>query len=99
MNDPPMSTEEMAEEARRWAESEMPNVGMEDSPDAVPRARESTQINIRLPCKMVDILKEFANREGIGYQALMKRWLDERIRQERDRLRYEQEAKERSLLK
>ncbi len=31
--------------------------------------------------------KEFARREGIGYQVLMKRWLDERIRTERDRRR------------
>ena len=40
------------------------------------RARESTQINIRLPCQMVEILKEFARRAGIGYQVLMKRWLE-----------------------
>jgi hypothetical protein len=49
------------------------------------------QINIRLPCQMVAILKEFARRSGIGYQVLLKRWLDERIRKERDRLRQEQE--------
>ncbi len=40
-------------------------------------------ISIRLPSQMVSILKEFARRAGIGYQVLMKRWLDDRIRQER----------------
>ena len=36
---------------------------------------------------MVTILKEFARRQGIGYKALMKKWLDDRIREERDKLR------------
>jgi hypothetical protein len=35
---------------------------------------------------MLTILKAFARREGIGYQVLMKRWLDERISEERDEL-------------
>jgi hypothetical protein len=35
---------------------------------------------------MVAILKEFARRSGIGYQVLMKKWLDERIVREHDRL-------------
>jgi hypothetical protein len=86
-----MTAEEMAEEARRWAQGELPAGGLVDAPEAVPRAKESMQINIRLPCQMVEILKEFARRLGIGYQVLMKRWLDDRIRQERERLRQEQE--------
>jgi hypothetical protein len=91
MNDERMSAEEMAEEARRWAAGELPPGGLVDAPDAVPRAKESVSISIRLPRLMVEILKEFARRSGIGYQVLMKRWLDERIRQERKRLRQEQE--------
>jgi hypothetical protein len=91
MSDAPMNAEEMAEEARRWAEGELPPGGLVDAPEAVPRAKESMQINIRLPCQMVAILKEIARRSGIGYQVLMKRWLDERLRQERERLRQEQE--------
>ncbi len=54
------------------------------------RAKESMQISLRLPRQMIEILKEFARRAGIGYEVLVKRWLDERIRQERDRLRQEQ---------
>ncbi len=91
MTEKRMSDEELAEEARRWDERQYTLAGWEDAPEAVPRAKESTQINIRLPRQMVEILKEFARRAGTGYQVLMKRWLDERIRQERDHLRQEQE--------
>jgi predicted DNA binding CopG/RHH family protein len=91
MTEKRMTDEELAEEARRWDKRELTPAGWEDAPEAVPRAKESTQINIRLPLQMVEILKEFARREGIGYQVLMKRWLDERIRQERERFRQEQE--------
>jgi hypothetical protein len=90
MNDIPMSAEEMAEEARRWATGEFPPGGLVDAPEAIPRVNQSTQINIRLPRQMVAILKEFARRSGIGYQVLMKRWLDDRIRQEREQYRQEQ---------
>src|SRR5262245_37626061 len=91
MNDARMTPEEMAEEARRWIEGEPPPDGLVDAPEAVPRAKESVAISIRLPRQMVEILKEFARRLGIGYQVLMKRWLDERLRQEREHLRQEQE--------
>jgi predicted DNA binding CopG/RHH family protein len=91
MTEKRMTDDELTEEARRWDTRELTPAGWEDAPDAVPRAKESTQINIRLPRQMVEILKEFARRLGIGYQVLMKRWLDERIRQERERLRLEQE--------
>jgi hypothetical protein len=91
MTDKRMTDEELAHEAQLWDNRELIPSGWEDAPDAVPRAKESMQISIRLPCQMVAILKEFARRSGIGYQVLMKRWLDERIRQERKRLRQEQE--------
>ena len=91
MTEKHMSDEELTEEARRWDAREVTPAGWEDAPEAVPRAKESMQINIRLPRQMVEILKEFARRSGIGYQVLMKRWLDERIRQERERFRQEQQ--------
>jgi hypothetical protein len=91
MTEKRMTNEELAKEARRWDNREVTPAGWEDAPEAVPRAKESMQINIRLPRKMVEILKEFARRSGTGYQVLMKRWLDERIRQERERFRQEQE--------
>ena len=92
-----INEEELAEEARRWDERRVSPVDWEDAPDAVPRAKESVAISIRLPRQMVEILKEFARRTGIGYQVLMKRWLDERIRQERERFRKELERRRREL--
>ena len=89
MNDERMSAEEMAEEARLWAEGEAPPGSLVDAPDAVPRAKESVSLSIRLPRRMVEVLEEFARRSGIGCQVLIKRWLDERIRQERECLRQE----------
>jgi predicted DNA binding CopG/RHH family protein len=87
MNNERMTDAEMAEEARRWAEGELPAEKLVDAPDAVPRAKESVAISIRLPSQMVSILKEFARRAGIGYQVLMKRWLDDRIRRECEKRR------------
>jgi hypothetical protein len=81
-----LTDEELAREAQRWDNREVSPAEWIDAPDAVPRAKESVAISLRLPVKMVAILKEFARRERIGYQVLMKRWLDERIREERDRL-------------
>jgi len=77
-----LSDEELAREAGRWAHPDLDLAGWEDAPDAVPRNAESVAISLRLPKKMLDILREFARREGIGYQVLMKRWLDDRIRRE-----------------
>src|SRR5260221_10727760 len=87
--------EELAEEARRWDNQTITPAGWEDAPDAVPRARESIAISIRLPKQMVEILKEFARRSGLGYQVLMKRWLDDRIRLEHKRLKAEIARKKR----
>jgi hypothetical protein len=76
------TAEELAEEARRWNNREITPAGWTDAPEAVPRAGDSLSISIRLPRRMVTILEEFARRSGVDYQVLMKRWLDERIREE-----------------
>jgi predicted DNA binding CopG/RHH family protein len=76
------SDQELAEEAKSWDERRLTPAGWQDAPEAVPRAGESIAISIRLPRQMVTILKEFASRAGTGYQVLMKKWLDERIRKE-----------------
>ena len=76
---------ELAEEARRWESGELTPKDWSDAPDGVPRTRESVPISLRVPAPMLVILKEFARREGVGYQVLMKRWLDERIGAERGR--------------
>ena len=48
----------------------------------VDRAGKTVAVSVRLPERQLGILKEFARREGTGYQTLMKRWLDDRIRDE-----------------
>ncbi|MSR52943.1 MAG: hypothetical protein EXS09_06585 [Gemmataceae bacterium] len=77
--------DELAEEAGRWDAGSLTPKGWVDAPDAVPNAKESVPISLRVPAPMLLILKEYARREGVGYQVLMKRWLDERISTERDR--------------
>lgn len=58
-----------------------------DAPEAVPGAATSKSISLRMPHQMLAILKAIARREGVGYQVLLKRWLDERIRQEWNQMR------------
>ena len=70
-----MTDAELAEEARKWDTRELTPSMLIDAPEAIPRVGESTAISIRLPTKMLALLKEFARREGLGYQVLMKRWL------------------------
>jgi hypothetical protein len=82
----PASNEELASEARRWDAGEVDTRGWREAQEAIPRAASAILISIRVPAQMLGVLKAFARREGVGYQVLMKRWLDERIRQERDAL-------------
>ena len=77
-----MTKEQLTKEAARWTGKKGDLAGFIDAPDAVPRQAESVPISIRVPKVMLEILREFARREGVGYQVLMKRWLDDRIRQE-----------------
>lgn len=86
---------QLAEEAAAWDRRELTPAEFEPDDDAVPRAKEATAISLRLPNHLLAVLKKFAEREGIGYQVLLKRWLDDRIRLERDRLREARLAKPR----
>jgi hypothetical protein len=81
-----MTDKDLVRETARWETREIDPRGWDDAPEAVPRAGESTAISMRIPNKMLGILREFARRQGIGYQVLIKRWLDDRIRQEADAL-------------
>lgn len=78
--------EQLAREVCEWENGTFLKAKWIESPEAVPRSGESKAISIRLPVKMLEILKLFAEKKGIGYQVLIKQWLDERIRQERDRM-------------
>ena len=81
-----LTDEELAHEAQRWDKREDSPTNWEDAAEAVPRTSESVAISIRLPKQLLALLREFARRKGIGYQVLIKRWLDERIRDEYKRL-------------
>jgi hypothetical protein len=86
-----MTDAELAEEARQWSEGELTPADLVDAPEAAPRAKESELLNLRLPRMMVTLLTEFARREGISCQVLIKRWLDERIRQEHQKREMEKQ--------
>jgi predicted DNA binding CopG/RHH family protein len=77
----------LAAEATEWDATRQIPPDFVDEPRAVPRAGEATAISLRLPNALLALLKKFAEREGIGYQVLLKRWLDDRLRLERERLR------------
>ena len=77
----------LAAEAAEWDSRRRTPSGFSDAEEAVPRAHEATAISIRIPNTLLALLKKFAEREGIGYQVLIKRWLDDRLRVERERLR------------
>jgi hypothetical protein len=83
----PDSIEALAQEVREWEDGTRTLEGWVDAPEKIPNIGKSTLIDFRVPTDMLTILKEFARRERIGYQVLMKRWLDDRIREERDKLR------------
>lgn len=89
----PATREQLADEARHWESGGTPR-GWRPADGAAPRAAESKQISLRLPVAMLTLLKAFAEREGIGYQVLVKRWLDDRLREERVRLRGGASARE-----
>jgi len=82
-----LTDEQLAREAKRWDNREATPADWEDAPDLVPAAGHSVAISIRLPKRLLAILKEFARRRKTGYQVLMKRWLDDRVREEHERLK------------
>lgn len=82
----PASAKTLEREARAWDSQSVTPRGWKEAPEAVPMAKASTAISLRVPTPMLEALKALAQREGVGYQVLIKRWLDERLRKERDKL-------------
>ncbi|WP_309891237.1 CopG family antitoxin [Archangium sp.] len=79
--------EQLAREAASWDERRLTPAGFTDAPEAIPNASQSVAISIRMPNQLLELLKKFAKHEGIGYQVLIKRWLDDRLRAELDTIR------------
>ncbi|MBI2917738.1 MAG: hypothetical protein HYY01_07055 [Chloroflexi bacterium] len=89
----PASSEELEREARDWDLRLLTPREWQDAAEAVPRMGPSTAISLRLPTQMLAVLKAFGRRQGVGYQVLLKRWLDDRIQEERDKLAAQQVIK------
>jgi predicted DNA binding CopG/RHH family protein len=77
----------LAVEASDWDNRRRDVSEFTDAETGVAREQEATAIGIRMPKALLALLKKFAEREGVGYQVLIKRWLDDRVRLERERLR------------
>jgi hypothetical protein len=89
MSDKPLTDDELAREAERWDRRQATPADWQDAPDSVVRHGESVAVSIRLPKPLLALLKEFARRKRVGYQVLLKRWLDDRVRAEYEQLRVE----------
>lgn len=76
----------LAAEAEDWEARRLDPRAWEDAPEAIPRAGESTLISIRIPNRLLAALRALARRGDVGYQVLIKRWLDERLQEERRQL-------------
>ena len=75
-------TKPTPEQLRDAAKDFQPDNDFDRGAEHIDLSGPTTQISIRLPDRMIEILKTVASRRGLGYQALMKQWLDERIREE-----------------
>lgn len=82
----PASDDQLAAEAEYWSKTTQLPDGWIDAPEAVPRRADAKSVTILMPTRMLDILEAFAERDGVRCQVLINRWLDERIREERDKL-------------
>ena len=73
----------LSEEVKQWDSAGFQTKsGFQSQPELVPRVSETTLISIRIPNKLLHLLKAAATEQEIGYQVLMKRWLEDRLRQE-----------------
>jgi len=79
--------DDLAREVEQWERGELSPRDWTDAPDAVPRAAEAQLVSIRFPKPLLAVIKAYAERAGVPYQALIKQWLDERILSEREVLR------------
>ena len=79
------SRDQLAREASEWT-SGTTRKGFEEAPEAVPRASATQSISLRMPNELLAILKVFAAKRKVGYQVLIKQWLDDRVLAERQEL-------------
>lgn len=74
-----------AEEARFWDTHSIEDFAddLEDAPPIKISPDARTQpISLRLSIKTLTALKRVATAQGIGYQSLMKQWIEDRLKTE-----------------
>ena len=85
---------DLVQEVQDWESGQIDPRDWIDAPERIPRVGESESISLRMPKKLLAILREFARREGVGYQVLIKQWLDDRVRAEYEKMKGRQEPRE-----
>lgn len=71
--------------AQLWSEGQLSGKHWITDPHGIPRVMESEQISLRLPKKLLAVIRTLAERRGIGYQVLLKDWLYDRAHIEAER--------------
>ena len=77
---------DLADEAAAWTDGRFASASWRDAPEAVLTNVASIAVSIRFPKPMLEVLRAFAAREGVGYQVLIKRWLNARIAGEKAKI-------------
>jgi hypothetical protein len=73
----------LAQSEREKIEAEYHRMSPRDFNERMSRAKRQSPGAIRLPSKLVENLKTLAESEGEReYQAMVKRWIEERLQQE-----------------
>jgi predicted DNA binding CopG/RHH family protein len=65
----------LAEEVKQIEAGGLAGARFTDAPSALPRAAEAQRISIRLPVRLLAILKAATAEVGVDYQVVLKRWL------------------------
>jgi hypothetical protein len=76
----------LAEDVKQIEAGRLAGARFSDLPGAVPRAAEAQRISIRLPVRLLAILKAAAAKVGVDYQVVLKRWLAVHVRDEQCRI-------------
>ena len=81
----------LAAEAAYWDSTKSGHLpdGWELAPEFLPRVKLDKMISLRVTCAMITVLKAIAKRRKVGYQTLIKHYVVEGFRRERDNLRSE----------
>ena len=82
MNEQDKKSQELAEEAARWAEGAVRPGEWREAQDAVLQPNDVVQAEVPLSLEVLYLLRELALRQGVSYQTMLKGWIEERLRLE-----------------